>query len=325
MGFCNCNGLTAYNTGSPSAAKLPKVAASVILLRRTADDGTLNQIAASDLVDGKLPSGYVEERINAVDPSRRWFVARAIDDVEDEVGDPITESRTGGVDSIVDKGVRTFAGVFLGKGVPFLAALESLACGDVGVYYIDSCGALVGQRNASGTALRPLPIASNTLFPRLVPATGETLPKIHVMWNFDKRRQQDALIDYLPESALNLTDGDALELDGLLTVNGSASASTTAGVTVALTTDYGSFGNKQPATGWTAADIVITNLDDGGAVVAIDTMTETSFGSGIYEITYDVAQTATDTLRVSPAVDGTAPAEFFERTGFELVAFEYEV
>ena len=151
------------------------------------------------------------------------------------------------------------------------------------------------------------------------------LPKIHVMWNFDKRRQQDALIDYLPESALNLTDGDALELDGLLTVNGSASSSTTAGVTLTLTTDYGSFGNKQPATGWTASDIVITNLDDGGAVVAIDTMTETGFGSGIYEITYDVAQTATDTLRVSPAVDGTAPTEFFERTGFELVPFEYEV
>ncbi len=308
--FCACTDTGANgNTGKSSASLQLKRASLYFLMYRFADDGTKNVINASDFINGVLPDTYIQEKINHIDPSKRWYPVIDLRAVTDVRAEPNTQSFDGGQNNIItSEGLRVINATVIDANAKYKKNLDKLACNQLAYFMIDECGALGGETAKSDeTILEPHPIAKKTFYVNLTRAQGTDGQTLLIQWEVDQI-SQDANECIAPAGSV---ETDLLEVNGLLNLIATVSSISITGFTVALALEYGGFASKKAVSGLVAADFTIFNLTTDSAVV-ISTFTETST-AGTYDVTF-AAQTAADVLELRQAFTGNK----YDKEGFEL-------
>lgn len=303
MEFCACNG-TILNTGAPSKQRVVASGIGLIAVRMKADDGTLNEVLATQTVD----QAYIDARINDEDESKRWFPIGRFQNEEDTRADPITESFTDGSSIITQQGVRSYVGWLINYAPAYLKALESFKCFDFGLFIIDSCGALTGSVSKDGLALRPIRVNSNSWEPRYVKATPTLSAKIQLSFEFSQL-ERDKDLRVISETEIL---ADLIDVEGLLPLSASVSTISATGFVAALTVAFDIFldASKEVVPSWIAADFQLINLSTNSTVV-ISSVTEAPEGTYTFVIP---SQTTGQTLRLTNVkTSGAKPGFFLEQ------------
>jgi hypothetical protein len=297
---CGVSGAEA-NLGIQSGALTFRFAKRFLIMQRVAIDGTINQILASDLVNGVLPASFLEEKLYNSDPTKRWYLTPEIDAYTDARDAPITEQIGNGNSRIVDLGNRPITAMFRTPQESYLRNLQKLECKDLAFYVIDNCGTIGGEFLEGGTSLNPIKIGKDTFYAMPMPGTESTASKIQIQLELD-RTFSDGDFDILPNGAI--ADGNEYLLrtaQSMLNVNVAISGITTARFTATLTLEAGNFNKAIKGVGFDTADFALRN-NTTPADVVITSVTETVVGSsGVYTFVIP-AQTALDNLTLSGAI-----------------------
>ena len=311
--FCACATSGANgNTGTSNAALQLKRAECYYLVPKVADDSTKNVILSTDLVNGVLPETFIKEKINNIDPSKRWYPLPQLRSITNERATPETQTFDGGQNSqITAEGLRTVSTLVLGVNAKYKKNLDKLAClYDLAFFEIDECGAMGGEENAKDeTIFEPHPIGDNTFYTNLVKAQGSDGQTLQITFEYDSR-SADENECVIPAANIEL---DLCEENGLLNAIPTFSATTTTSFTATISLEYGGFQNQRTVPGLVAADFLLFNVTDSAAVV-ITTVTENPANSGIYDFTFPL-QDSSDVLQLQQAFTGNK----YDKEGFEIV------
>lgn len=288
MDFCACNG-SILNTGTPNKQRVVASGAKFLAVPLKADDGSFNQILASDVID----QAYLDARINDEDESKRWYPIGKFDNQEDTRADPITETFSDGASAITQQGVRTYVGWLVNYAPVYLEVLYSFSCFDFGLFIIDPCGALTGVVTKDGTALRPIRVNQNSWEPRYLPATPTVSAKVQLSFEFSQL-VADKDMRVISEDEVT---ADLLNAEGLLPLKATISGESATGFVAALAVDYDLFldASQEEVPGWVSADFALQNKTTNLAV-AITSATEAPEGTYTFVIPM---QSAADVLELT--------------------------
>lgn len=308
--FCACGGDgKSGNTGVSDSSLQLKRPSLLVFVRTFADDGTKNVINASDFVNGVLPSSFIEDKINAVDESKRWFVVPDILANTNVRADPNTQTFDAGKNTIItSEGLRDFTATQESGNAKYKDNLDKLACKKISFFEIDECGSLGGELSVSNKEVfEPHPIAKRTFYVNLVKAQAGDGQTLSIQFQYSQL-SNDGRECIIPDGSI---EGNALELEGLLNLIPEYSNVTTTGFTVDLSLEYGGFTSMEKVTGLVAADFTLYNVTQDAAVT-IDSFTPTS-NEGVYDVTF-AAQAASDVIELRQA----STAGVYDKKGFEL-------
>lgn len=308
MSFCACGG-SIRGTGKPSKQNIINGGVILIAVPVKADDGTFNEILASDTID----ESFVQGKINEADPSKRWYPVGTFRNEEDTRADPVTESFNDGSSVVTQQGVRTFVGWLVNFSPVYLKALGSLRCQTFGVFMVDPCGNIIGKITQSGNALRPVKVNNGSWEPRYVKGTPTVSAKIQLSFEFDQT-ENDKNLRLIPATEIGI---NMLDVEGLLPLkveNVTDTSATT--LTFDLLVDYDQFlnGTKEPVVAWELADFSIRNKTTN-SVVTITSVTESPEGTYVFVIS---PQTLGDVVEVTN--NKTAKPGFDLRTDIVLTS-----
>lgn len=288
MEFCACNG-SILNTGTPNKQRVIASGVKLIAVRMKADDGTPNEILATDVID----QAYVDALINNEDESKRWYPIGDFQNEEDTRADPVTESFAGGNSAITQQGVRTYTGWLVNYAAAYLEALESFKCFSFGLYAIDSCGSLTGAVSKDGLSLKPVRVNENSWNPMYVKATPTVSAKVQLTFEFSQL-ERDKYLRVISEDEMA---ADLLEVEGLLPLAAVVSGEALTGFSADLVVDFDIFqaGEKEIVPGWVIGDFVLLNATTNTPIV-ITSVTEAPEGTYLFVIP---AQAAADVLELT--------------------------
>ncbi|HEX4888578.1 MAG TPA: hypothetical protein VFV37_11075 [Luteibaculaceae bacterium] len=277
------------NTGLPNCAPIMGVTYGYILTPLKADDGTLNRIATNT----PFNNAALEALLYAADPSKRGYPIMDLKQVEDVRAESERQTFDDGSSIKLRDGIRTVTAAAVSVDAYFFKKLTSFGCSNnLGAYVVTIDGQLIGDASVDGF-LAPIPIQRNTWDPIFVKATNATVSQVTVRFEW-AIRFKDENLGMLSGSDI-ADDVDLLAANGLLSIFGVASAISTTGFTMKITSDYGSV-NGTPVKGFTLASFVLFNVTDN-LPVTISTVVD---NDGTYVFTFP-AQTLGDTLRLSLA------------------------
>ncbi len=276
MEFCACND-SILNTGTPNKQRVVASGVKLIAVRMKADDGTLNQILATDTID----QAYVDAKINEEDESKRWYPIGIFNNEEDVRADPVTETFSDGESAITQQGIRTYTGWLVNYAPFYVGQLESFKCFEFGLFIIDSCGSLTGSVSTDGTALRPIRVNQNNWEPRYIKATPTVSAKIQLAFEFSQLEKDKSLRVISEDEAT----ADLLNAEGLLPIAAAISGEAATGFVAALTIGFDIFldASKEVVPGWVQADFALRNLNDNSSI-AITSVTEAPDGTYTFVI-----------------------------------------
>ncbi len=288
MEFCACTG-TILNTGSPTKQRVIASGVKLIAVNMKADDGSVNEILASDTID----QAYIDALINNEDKSKRWFPIGVFKNQEDVRGDAITESFSDGSTILTQQGLRTYLGMLINFAAAYLEALESFKCQSFGLFVIDDCGGLTGAISKDELSLRPIRINEKSWNPTYTKSTPTVSGKVNLGFEFSQL-ERDKTLRVINESEIT---GVLLDEEGLLPLKGTTSNITTTGFIVALKVDYDIFQDvsKEVVPGWLVTDYALFNKTDNLPIV-ITSVTEAPEGTYTFVIP---AQTSADVLELT--------------------------
>ncbi len=255
------------------------VANKIFYMPLVANDGTINGIDVSS-----LDADTFTTLINEVDTSKRLFPLPIHEDITDERAEAIFETYTSGNKRKVREGNLPISFMILETAASYKAALDSFACKDVGFYYLDKCGNLIGGVKV-GNIQRPIPIMSGSIDNRVVRAGYETVRKIAVSFEVDLRFN-DADMTYIPCEVLEGFNIDLFNAKGLINLVGKTLVASNADktITATITTDYGAVTGNLPVEGLsTLIELVLSP----NTAQTPDSITETA--AGVYAIEKDPA------------------------------------
>ena len=315
--FCGCAQTTTNgNTGTSSADLQLGRASSLIFVPRTADDGTKNVILASDFVNGVLPSEFILNKINAVDPSKRWYPWHNIVSSTNERASPVNTTFDDGQNSQDSaEGLRTASFQSVDQSAKYKKNLDRLKCKypDLSFFEIDDCGTLGGETNKTNVEiLEPHPIARKRFYVNLTKAQGSTPQTLFVGFEYDTK-SDDARECLVPSGAMEL---DLSEEEGLLNLLVTYSAITNTTFTAILALEYGGFGGNVVQSGLVAADFKLSDVT-AGVDIAITSVTESPKGTYAF---VTAAMTATNKMQLQIDDDGTK----YVKEGFEVQGLTFE-
>lgn len=293
MSLCvsDCS-LKSANTGVPTGASPFGVPVSMFVVPLFAEDGTENQIDCS--VD-TLDQATIDAFINQADKTKRWYPIIGLENVESAKADNITETFNSGNLAIISEGVRNFTALLPSKTNEYLGQIKNLACGNIGVYLIDSCGNLLGNHRVDGY-LKPMKVAQNTWSGILAWATDTTGQNITLTFNFDKT-ERDEQLKMIVASSIT---ADLSNIDGLKDVSWIDSSSDigSQSATASASTIYG--GCQSP--------ILVESFVLGDFTATLNGVSETLVSApnvdGVYTFTITSTPVATDVLVVSTTKTG---------------------
>lgn len=297
MEFCACEG-SLLNTGTPEKQRIAASGVKFIAVRMKADDGSLNQILASDVID----DAYLLARLNDEDESKRWYPIGEFRNQEDVRADPTTETLTSGENILTQQGLRTYNGWLINYAPLYIKALKSFKCFNFGVFIIDNCGALNGSVSKDGTALRPVRVNNNNWNPTYIKQTPTVSAKVQLAFEFSQL-EVDEDLRVISEDEIT---ADLLEAEGLLPIKATISAEATTGFVAALTVDYDLFttASQEVVPAWVLADFALLNKTTNLPIV-ITSVTESPLGTYTFVIP---AQSAADVLELTNLkTSGTKP------------------
>lgn len=302
MSICEC-GTTLQATGTPNKQSAVSSGSVLIAVYMKADDGTANQILATDTID----QAYIDARINDTDASKRWYPIGEFKSPQDSRADPISESFSDNSTAITQQGLRTYTGYLINFAPVYAGTLDRFACSSFGVYSIDSCGNLTGSINSDGTALRPIRVNGESWEPRYMKGNPTEKAKIQLMFEFSQLEKDK----YLRNIAADSISGDILNVTGLLPISASISSPSTTGFTATLTVDFDVFLNsdKVPVEGFTVQDFKLVNRGTG-LEIAITSVTEGA--AGVYTFVIPVTSAGTNLELTNVRTSGRKPGFFLE-------------
>lgn len=247
---CDCNaGLS--NTGRPNCVPIFGITSSLIIVPKSATDGTLNGIDLSTT----LPTW--SSLVNESDASKRWFPLPAFENVELPKADSLFEEANSGRQVYLRQGKRSFTGELWSEdSTPtFLGKLAKSRCVDFGVYIVDVYGNLIGSQ-VDGY-LYPISVDNPSWDPKFMFATDSTTQKIMLGFDFNRIFDESTMYMINPDEA----GIDFTTLEGLVDVNLDDLAITSTGATFKARFDYGTAVNKIKYEGATlVSDWKVTNL-----------------------------------------------------------------
>ena len=287
MTFCKCSA-TLSNTGTPNNQRVVKDGAKLIAVLIKADDGTLNVIESTDVID----QSFVDGKINEVDATKRWYPMGEFKSVEDLRADAATENFSDGSSGIVQQGVRTFVGWLLDFAPKYIQNLSGFSCQKFGLFIIDECGNLQGSISTDGTQLKPIRINEQSWNPTLIKGSSTTVSKVQLAFEFSQL-EADSNLRVLDETEVT---ADLLDVEGLVELNGEVTGvTTTTGLVVDLTVDYDADFSPVIVNDWVITDYILFNTTTNLAIV-ITTVTEAP--EGTYTFVYPL-QNSADILRLT--------------------------
>lgn len=285
MEFCACNG-SILNTGVPNKQRVIASGVKLIAVRMKADDGVLNGILSTDVLD----QAYVDARINNEDESKRWYPIGDFRSEDDVRADPLTESFSDGGSVITQQGVRTYTGWLINYAAAYLDTLESFKCSSFGLYTVDSCGAITGAVTKDGAALRPIRVNEQSWNPTYIKATSTVSAKVQLTFEFSQL-EKDKYLRIVSEDEVT---ADLIGVEGLLPLTAAISSQAVTGFIAALTVNFDIFQNsaKTIVPAWVLVDFAVKNNTTNTAVV-ITSVTESPEGTYTFVIP---SQASGDTL-----------------------------
>ena len=304
---CSCDaGLSNTGTG---CTPIMQVARKVILVPVYDVLGNKNRV----LYDATLNQAYFDTRLdNDTADGDKWTPLPDMKNVEDVRGDNIMETFDDQSTVFIQEASRKFTGIIVGASGSGSASpqlkgyIEQARCVNVGVYFVDKNGNLIGKNSSDGLALEPIVIDEQSLSVMLVKTTDIKIQKLQVSFNFDINEKDEDLRMIVCDE---LGGADLLEIQGELEVNWVFSAITSTTITVRLYTNYGTPINPLVVTGmavdnfysWqTSTTARIRNTTDS-ADVTITGLTESP--NGTYALTY-ASQTVGDVLQFAMSASG---------------------
>jgi len=300
MTFCKCSA-TLNNTGTPSTQRIVREGAKLIAVLIKADDGTLNVINDTDVID----QTFVDGKINEVDATKRWYPIGEFKSVEDVRADPTTESFTDGSSGVTIQGVRTFVGWLLDFAPKYIENLKNFSCNKFGLFIVDECGNLQGSISTDGTQLKPIKVNELSWFPTFVKASKAAVSKVQLAFEFSQI-EADSNLRVLDETEVT---ADLAEVEGLLELEGVTSGITTTAFSTILTVDYDRDFTPEKQIGFVITDFILFNTTTNLAIV-ITSVTEAP--EGTYAFLFPI-QTSADVLRLSTdRTTGNKPGKFLE-------------
>tara|TARA_B110000908_G_C10219923_1_gene434776 strand:- start:493 stop:1404 length:912 start_codon:yes stop_codon:yes gene_type:complete len=284
---CDCNaGLS--NTGRPNCVPIFGITSSLIVVPKSATDGTINRIDLSTT----LPTW--SSLVNEADASKRWFPLPAFENVELPKADSLFEEANSGRQVYLRQGKRSFTGELWSEdSTPtFLGKLSKSRCVDFGVFIVDVYGNLIGSE-VDGF-LYPISVDNPSWDPKFMFATDSTTQKI--MLGFDFNRIFDESTMYM----INPTEAgqDFTTLEGLVDVNLDDLLTTTTQATFKARFDYGTAVAKIKYEGATlVSDWIVTNLTTA-ATWSPDAVTENPEGDYLLDYSTSGTATAGDNIKI---------------------------
>lgn len=304
---CGCN-TGVKNFGQQGCIGTLEIAQKLILMRRVANDGTMNKILSTDTLNDTFFTGKRDQ----VDKSKRWYWTTNINNESNLRADNNT-FEVEGFNLNVFKGVRTISFIVLDGASPQLAdAFESWGCED-SAFYTVSLSDQIGGNGRNAGELLPFRIKQKTMRVKYMPPSKEPIQPAHVMVAFDLHELEKdgdiAYIDYGTDA------GDVLvqvsDYSGLVDVVMNAATSiTTTGFVVDIDKIYGAQFNKDPFRGGVAADFTLNEVSPTPGAIVITSVTEGTTEATYGKYTFVIpAQTSGDLLRLS-----------FSKAGFEAAS-----
>jgi hypothetical protein len=305
MAFCSCtDGI--INFGQPVCIDSFDRVARIVFVNYQDNAGAVNSIKTSDFTSGVLNAAYFAGKLNDTDKSQRWYLTETINMVEPVREDNVTQE-IDGIMYNVAQGVKTFSGQFNGgvASPKYSGVLKSLGCQQMGYFYFDVQGNIVGSWNDVTGELDPIKIQRNTFQVKYIEPTKTTVQGIQLKFMIGEL-ENDADLNYIPASDIT-ADLEALRsmIDAEFTA---ATSITTTGFVVTLGYVYGTAFTNQPYVGGITANFTLTEVTPTPGAITITSVTESSTIPGKYTFVIP-AQTSGDALSLD-----------FTKTGFEADA-----
>jgi hypothetical protein len=300
MKTCQCNE-SLGNTGTTGCVPIFKVAKKIIFVPTYANDGTRNKLDLStDFTQAEL-----DELVNHVDPSKRWYPTTLLENVTSERGEASYETAPSGRKAFVKQGTRNMTAEIWEQSSVYKRQLDKIRCNEVSIFILDIEGNLRGMiSEVEDDNLYPIKIDRNSFNVDLMFSSDTTIEKLKMSFDFDQV-EDDSLLSMV--SAADIS-ADLLEAEGLLDVEIKYGSITATSVTFDLFTYYGSKRNKVKVQGLVIGDFFsavggtasrLYNVTDGSPI----TITGLTENAGTYTATY-TSQTAADEVRVTPVKKG---------------------
>ena len=289
---CDCN-VVFGNTGTPDCVSIGSVTYRLIGVPTFDSTGVRNYIDTTQTLD----SAFFTALINQSDTSKRWYPLPVMKNVEDIIGEDLTESFNDGSTAFIQEGSRTFTGITIKNPSPvLLGKMKSWRCSQISVFVIDTDGNILGN-GATADTLYPFELDSETWSPKYMKTTDTTVAKIQIDYTYAKS-ENDEDIRMIAADEMSI---DVKDLEGLQDVTaGAATSIATTGFVTAIVGAYGTAVAKNKIKGLLAADFTIYNETQTSAVT-ITTCTESP--DGTYTFVYP-AQTSADVLTLALVKNG---------------------
>jgi len=240
--ICSCDELGIPNTGFDCFLD-PAVATGIWLVPYFDSDGNVYTI---DCADSPFDKTYFDGLVNETDKSKRLYPLPAVDNVEDVRADSVVFTTSGGVNKVVRAGTRTFTGLLFDSPAFLINSLESVGCTDFGVYFIDLNGNIIGNSKFEADKLAPFRIQKGTIDPTYIKSTDDQPSSIQFKFDFDRNELSSA------------------------------------GFTIATTTDYGDVCSPGSLKGAVVGDWSLLN---GVTPVTLDGVVESPAGTYTFDFT----------------------------------------
>ena len=297
---CNCNGQIG-NTGFPNVKPFG-LTSGVFLMPILASDGTRNgfDLTSNDLAQDLL------DAINNPDPSKRLYPFNNLRNVTHTEADPNYETADNGERFKTRDGVKTVTFECWGVNEQFYAKVAD-NCVNFGVFLIDVCGNLKGQKE--GTDLYPRPVNRYSYDAKFIDATADAGTKVMIQMDYSLVTNDG---DQWMIPAETFSPYSALELQGMIDVNLAIEVIASTQISIRASFDYGTAIKQLPWSGASISDFSLLN-NSTGVVVPISSFAENPYEPGFYTVTFS-AQTALDQI----LVNGFKPATGNMLNGFEV-------
>ncbi len=267
---------------------------------RIGSDGTLNCIAKTDFVDGKLSQAYIDGLINADEPEDRLLPLPEFKNVTNERAESVKQSFDDGSNAKIRDGIRSFSAFLPKSPSKYLGVFEPANCDVYSMILVGECGELAGYTPDDGENFYPLPISQGSMDAMLQWATNANIHGNNIAFEFS-RAFTDQQVAIITSEGL---DFDSLSLRGLLDVKVSGSSIATQ-TDLLYVVDYGMEIDQEIfLKSLVDGDVVIINTSQGDAVVVIDTFDVTNADIGEYIAEHAVGVASTDVLRIETTKTG---------------------
>lgn len=292
MAICSCD-YSLQNTGLPNCNYVLKYAIAAMLVPMRDSAGTANKIASGATVN----DAYILGKFNDTDKTQRFYYLKNLKNANiGTPAEPVYQTFDDNSKVKIDNGITSASFIFAASSPTFLSKMQSFECEQMGIYFIDKEGYIIGI--ASGNDLLPIEIAQNSMNSQ--PTYGTPTTTYQITTSFDWAQSVDHGDVRAWENTVNWsssTIASLLDVSGL--VSGGVAQTT---FTVDLFYDYGSLNNKLPAEGLVIGDFSLYNETDA-ASITLTTVTESTTVPGRYVFVYP-SQTVADVLTLSGSKQG---------------------